>query len=573
MLATSGCSLISSEEPPGPPSSAQRAASSADPEQAGQPGRPRDPDLGIGTGWGPSQAEIRRAVRLVRGMSVRELAGQVIVTDYLGTTAPVDLVDRLHLGGVILFDTNIASSRAVRSQLRTLRDEVERPWPLWISADQEGGLVERLQHDLTRFPTFMSAGAADRAGVVRAAARASGRELAWLGLTADFAPVADVTAGPADPTIGSRSASEFAQRSARAVVAASRGYADAGIVPVVKHFPGHGSAPSDSHLTLPELDRPLRGLRKIDLVPFRAAIADGAPAVMVGHLDVRAVAPGKASSLTSAIATDLLRDQLGFEGLVTSDALDMAAVTDRAGSALSAVRALRAGVDLLVMPPDPRAARDGIVEAVREGDLPLRRLQQAAARQGALMLHRAARVREDVARPAKPGAARGASWRLSRAAVTQVAGECGVRNVSDRVLLTGPDDDVAALASAFRTYGVGIYTPPPPPEPPRRTRASDERRGGDRPARRPSPSAAPAPPPVPSDVTKVAVTGYRGGPVSGDVVVSSDSPWSLGSSSAPVKIAAYGDTTGAMRAVVQVLLGRRAPGTLPVRVDGVDRGC
>ena len=567
-LAVSGCSLSAPEGESSPPAASSRDASAQAADE--KPAKPRDLDLGIGTGWGPSRAEVREAVRLVRAMSLRDLAGQVIVTDYLGTDAPVDLVDRLHLGGVILFDRNIASSRGAREQMRTLRRSTERPWPLWISADQEGGLVERLQHDLTRFPSFMSAGAADRPGAVRAAARASGRELAWLGLTADFAPVADVTAGPADPTIGSRSASEFTKRAARAVTAAVRGYSSAGVVPVVKHFPGHGAAPSDSHLTLPVLDRPRSGLRSIDLAPFRAAIDDGVPAIMVGHLDVRAIAPGKVSSLSSAIVTDLLRKRLGFAGLVTTDALDMAAVTGRAGSAESAVRALRAGVDLLVMPPDPRAARDGIVAAVRAGELPLRRLRQAAARQGALMLHRQARVRAGAtAAPRPPGSARDASWRLSRAAVTQVAGECGVRQIDGRVMLTGPADDVATLGSAFRTYGVEVYTPPPPPEEP----PEPDRRGARRQGASPSPSAAPAPPPIPADVMKVAVTGFRGGPVTGDVVVSTDTPWSLAASSAPVKIAAYGDTTGAMRAVVQVLLGRRAPGTLPVRLDGVDKGC
>ncbi|QWC86072.1 glycosyl hyrolase family 3 [Nocardioidaceae bacterium] len=555
LVPAGGCVLLDDES--APPPAVDTGAGGGGPESA-EPRR--DPMLGITTGWGPSAAQIERAVRLVRAMPLRDLAGQVIVADYPGRTAPTALVRDLHLGGVIVFDQNVGASRALRNELRTLRRGVDRPWPLWVSVDQEGGLVERLQDDLTRFPTFMSAGAADRDRVTRAAARGSARELAWLGLTADFAPVADVTAGPGDPTIGSRSASEFAQRASRAVTAAGRGFLDAGVVPVLKHFPGHGSAPADSHVTLPVLDRPLSGLRRIDLAPFRAGIAAGAPAVMVGHLDVRAVDPRTPSSLSRPVVSGLLRDRLGFGGLVVSDALDMAAVTRTAGSSRPAVRALRAGVDMLVMPPSPRLARDGIVAAVRSGALPLRRLQQAAARQGALMLHQRALTREarDTTGPRPPGSARGASWRLSRAAVTQVAGRCGVRHVGDRVLLTGPADDVARLGSAFRTYGVDVVEPPP---------AAPRRRG---PARG---DGRPATTPPPPDATRVAVTGYRGGPVSGDVVVATDSPWALGSSTAPVKIAAYGDTTGAMRAVVQVLLGREAPGSLPVRVTGVDRGC
>ena len=576
-----GCT---SDPAPGPPSSDARTEDRAG-GAASKPARRLDPMLGIETGWGPSAAEIKQAVRIVRRMSTKQLAGQVIVTDYLGTAAPVERVRRLHLGGVILFDSNVASSKAVRSEMRTLRRAVKRPWPLWISADQEGGLVERLQHDLTRFPTFMSAGAADRPALARRAARASGRELAWLGLTADFAPVADVTAGPGDPTIGSRSASEFARRAATTVTAAARGYLDAGVVPVVKHFPGHGSAPADSHKVLPVVDRSRRRLRDIDLRPFRAAIEAGVPAVMVGHLDVRAYAPRRASSLARPIVNDLLRERLGFDGLVTTDALDMAAVTDRAGSAASAVRALAAGVDLLVMPPDPRAARDGILAAVRSGELRLERLRQAAARQGALMLHRQARAQAgEVSTPRPPGSARGASWALSRAAVTQVAGACGVRHIDERVLITGPGDDVAALSSAFRTLGVEVYVPPPAPEPEPPAQDGDRtpRRDRDRlpspeassePSSKPSSKPSYVPPPIPAGTTRIAITGFRGGPVSGDVAVASDAPWALGASTAPVKIAAYGDTTGAMRAVAQVLLGREAPGRLPVRVGGVSKGC
>ncbi len=484
--------------------------------------------LGIGTGWGPSDVEIRAAVRKVRRMPLRDLAGQVIVADYRGTRTPRAMVRDLHLGGVIVFGENVGSSTSLRRQLARLQRSSGRDWPLWVSADQEGGLVERIQADLSRFPAFMSAGAADDDRVTREAYRASGRELHRLGLTVDFAPDADVTSGPSDPTIGSRSASSFPKRAARAVVAAGQGFMSAGVVPVLKHFPGHGSVPADSHQTLPRQTRSLSRLRAVDLVPFARGVDAGLPAVMVGHLDVRKVDPGTPSSLSRTVVTGMLRQELGFQGVVVSDALDMGAVTRRHGSASSAVRALRAGVDVLVMPPSPAAARAGIIAAVRSGALSKRRLQQAAARQVALLEHQTTLG----GRGLRPGRAAPAAYRLSRRAVTQVSGPCGQRLVGSSVRVTGPADDVATFSRAARAAGLGV-----------------------------------------GSGTRVSITGYRGGPVSGDVVVATDAPWSLGPSVAGAKIAAYGDTYGTMRAVVQVLLGRRAPGRLPVRVAGVGDGC
>ena len=191
----------------------------------------------------------------------------MIVADYSGTAAPVDLVRRLHLAGVIAFADNVSSARQVRAANLRLRRELRRP--LVVSVDQEGGIVERVRDGLTRFPAFMSAGAADDAALTTSTYAASAAELARAGFTMDFAPVADVTSGPDDPTIGSRSAGSRPELVAEHAVAAARGLLDAGIVPVVKHFPGHGSVPADSHETLPVQTRSLRELREVDLVPVR----------------------------------------------------------------------------------------------------------------------------------------------------------------------------------------------------------------------------------------------------------------------------------------------------------------
>src|SRR6478735_9407716 len=363
-------------------------------------------ELGLAEGWGPTVAELDRAARIVGRMKLPDLAGQVIVADWQGTDAPVRMVRDLHLGGVIAFSANVASAEQVRAVNRALTRQVPRTWPLFLGVDQEGGVVERLRGAATRFPTFMSTGAAGDAGLTQEAYAAGAAELRGLGFTVDFAPDADVTSGPGDPTIGSRSASSRPTTVAEQVVAAANGFSGAGVLPVIKHFPGHGSVPADSHLTLPVQTRSLADLEASDLVPFREAVAAGLPAVMVGHIDVRAVDPRMPSSLSRKVTTGLLRDELGFGGLVVTDSLRMAGVTRGRSPGRTALQAIRAGADVLLMPPSPAAARAALVKAVRSGTLPRRRLEQSAARQIALLTHLAASGQQS-SQP--PGAAAAAS--------------------------------------------------------------------------------------------------------------------------------------------------------------------
>ncbi|KGM15410.1 hypothetical protein N867_08625, partial [Actinotalea fermentans ATCC 43279 = JCM 9966 = DSM 3133] len=211
-----------------------------------------------------------------------------------------------------------------------------------------------------------------------------GADLAGLGITMDFAPVADVTVGAADPTIGDRSASADPAVAARTVVAAGRGLLDGGTVPVLKHFPGHGSVTADSHVGLPVQPAGVEQLAARDLVPFGAAVDAGAPVVMMGHLDVVQLDPGVPSSLSPA-AYRLLRESLGFDGVAVTDALDMGAVPSGAPGE-EVVRALAAGADLVLKPRDVGAAHAAVVAAVQSGALPRERLEEAATRVVALQL-------------------------------------------------------------------------------------------------------------------------------------------------------------------------------------------
>jgi beta-N-acetylhexosaminidase len=384
----------------------------------------------------------------------------------------------------------------------------------------------------------------------------------------DFAPDADVTMGTGDAAIGSRSVSDDPAVVTRHVMAAARGFLSAGVVPVVKHFPGHGSVSADSHVTLPVQRRSLAELERRDWVPFARAIDAGLPAVMVGHLDVRAADKGVPSSLSRPVVTGILRERLGFDGLVVTDALDMAAVRRHLGPDRAAVAALRAGADVALMPVDPAGARAAIVRAVKGGYLSRVRLEQAAARQVALLLHQQATARPGQARA--PGAARPLATRLAAEALTSVAGPCTGRIAPRRPIPFGDPTAVASFRVAAREAGLalGHVDLDKPPRPTLKQKWSKKRK--QRVIRR---WRRIEPPPVLRG-TRIDLVGL-GDPVpQSGYVVAVDRPTILGRTDAAVRVATYGDGPGPMRALVAFWLGRApAPGRLPVEVPGVRRGC
>ena len=576
-LCTSACSSSSdgeSDEPPAPESTTTQVTTRSPAQR-----------LGLAKGWGPSDVELDRAARIVRRLKLPDLAGQVIVAHWSGTKAPVRMVRDLNLGGVIAFDANVVSAAQIRGLNAALRKQVPRDWPLFIGVDQEGGAVERLRGAATRFPAFMSAGAAANAALTQSTYAAQAAELRGLGFTVNFAPVADVTVGSRDPAIGARSVSTDPLAVAEHVTAAGLGLLESGIVPVLKHFPGHGSVPQDSHLTLPVQTRSLAELERIDLVPFALADSAGLPAVMVGHIDVRAIDPGTPASLSRRVITGTLRKELGFSGLVVTDSLKMAAVTRGRTPSHTAVAAIRAGADVLLMPPSPRAARGALIDAVRRGKLPRRRLEQAAARQIALLAHLEGTKFDPAGTP------RQASQDFSAAALTVASGPCSGALVRDSVYPFGDPDSVATFGAAADAAGLTVLRPGTPPRRlavakprPHKRKGEWRRHFRDRRKRWQRHERTRierldrwhAREQVRLDSgTAIAFVGYRDAALDADIVVATDSPWVLARVSAPIRIATYASTPGAMEALVEVLAGKQsAPGRLPVRVANVERqGC
>jgi beta-N-acetylhexosaminidase len=285
--------------------------------------------------------------------------------------------------GVTLFGRNVATRRQLRTltdQLRSARSDV------LIAIDEEGGDVTRLEYHVgSSYPGNFALGAIDDPNLTRAVAASIGADLALAGINFDLAPVADVNSNPLNPVIGVRSFGDDAHLVARHVAAYVEGLQSRGVIACAKHFPGHGDTVVDSHVGLPHVGASRRQLDEVALVPFRAAIGAGVRAIMTAHIVVPALDDVPAT-VSAAILTGLLRDELGYDGLVITDAVDMAGVASTLGMAEATVRALIAGADAICVGGGPTGEeivtelRDAIVDAVRDGRLPEARLLEAVDR-------------------------------------------------------------------------------------------------------------------------------------------------------------------------------------------------
>ncbi|GHH81715.1 sugar hydrolase [Streptomyces sulfonofaciens] len=310
----------------------------------------------------------------------------VLQPGFTGTSAPDWLLRRLNegLASVALFGRNIASHEqlaALTAQLRGERDDV------LVTIDEEGGDVTRLEARTgSTFPGNHALGAVDDTALTREVAFELGRRLAACGVNLNWAPSADVNSNPDNPVIGVRSFGADTALVARHTAAYVEGLQAAGVAACTKHFPGHGDTAVDSHHALPRIDADLKTLYDRELVPFRAAIAAGSRAVMTAHILVPALDPRLPATLSRRILTGLLREELGHDGLIVTDGMEMQAITAAYGIERGSVLAIAAGADAICVgggladDATVRRLRDALVTAVRAGDLPEDRLAEAAER-------------------------------------------------------------------------------------------------------------------------------------------------------------------------------------------------
>lgn len=300
--------------------------------------------------------------------------GQHIIGSFQGYTAPAHLIQAIsegRLGGLTLYrHFNVQSPAQVRDLTATLQKAAsdQRLPGLLIAADQEGGTLIALP-GTTAFPGNMALGATRSPDLARRMGRAVGLELAAIGVNVNYAPVCDVNVNPQNPVIGVRSFGEDPGLVASLSAAVIEGMQSAGIAATAKHFPGHGDTAQDSHHGIPIIPHDLDRLNSVELPPFAAAVKAGVKVIMTAHLAMPALTGGEIvpATLSRAILGDLLRTQLGFDGVILSDALDMAGVRQGLTIGEAAVKSLVAGVDLLLFGPADKDATDSVYRALEEG--------------------------------------------------------------------------------------------------------------------------------------------------------------------------------------------------------------
>jgi beta-N-acetylhexosaminidase len=274
----------------------------------------------------------------------------------------------LGVGGVVLFARNVEGPAEVATLTRELKRTAQAK--LLVAVDQEGGSVARLRTGFTRLPPLRALGDAGDATLARELGRLVGSELAAVGIDWNFAPVLDVDTNPHNPVIGARSLGSDPERVATLGAAFAHGLVDAGVAACGKHFPGHGDTRQDSHHELPRLPHALERLERVELVPFERAVRAGIPSLMTAHIVFEALDRERPASMSAAVVRGLLRERLGFEGVVVTDDLEMKAIADHFTVEQVAVGALAAGVDVLLVCHDAELASraiDAIVRAVESG--------------------------------------------------------------------------------------------------------------------------------------------------------------------------------------------------------------
>src|SRR5580692_4921520 len=327
-------------------------------------------------------------------MSVDEKIGQLLFTTYHGELTPTDsatyskivhdVVD-LHCGGFInvtrISPLGIEKSQAYATAVLNNQLQSKAKLPLLIGADFERGTGMRLD-DGTSFPTAMALAAGGNPADAYTMGKVTALEARAVGVQWIYAPVSDVNNNPGNPIINTRSFGEDPHKVAEYVSQFVRGVEENGGLATAKHFPGHGDTAADSHIDLPVIPANRERLESLELVPFRAAIAAGAGSIMTGHLAVPALEPdtNTPATLSHNILTGVLRDELHFQGLVVTDAMDMGGITVRYAPGEAAVRAVLAGADALLMPPVPDAAFEGLQGAVRSGRISIERLDASVRR-------------------------------------------------------------------------------------------------------------------------------------------------------------------------------------------------
>jgi beta-N-acetylhexosaminidase len=393
-------------------------------------------------------------------MTLEEKAGQLVTVRYPGTFVNLDndslgklesLIRNRKIGGLILAAGEVYETAYLLNRLQGASKV-----PLLVAADLESAAGTKIT-GATLFPPLMAIGAAGSEDMAYDMGRITAIEGRAVGIHMNYAPVVDVNVNPDNPIINTRSFGEDPGTVGRLTQAFIRGSQENGMITTAKHFPGHGDTAQDSHLLLPTVTGDRARLDKVELYPFKAAIEGGVQAIMTAHLVVPALdpTPNMPATLSPAIMTGLLRKELGFKGLIVTDALDMGGVTNAFSDEEMSLKALLAGVDILLMPRDPDLTVRTVIEAVRSGTVPMARIDESVRRileaKARLGLHRNRFVDVDaISRAVGSKPSLGRAYQAFEAAVTLVKNEGGALP-----LAPGKKTAVFSLSSDLGDYFAG----------------------------------------------------------------------------------------------------------------------
>ncbi|MED4917158.1 beta-N-acetylhexosaminidase [Geobacillus thermodenitrificans] len=337
--------------------------------------------------------------RAVKGLTLEEKIGQMLMPDFrYFNGAPVtamrpeikELIQKYHIGGIILFRENVVTTEQTARLVMDYQQAAEK-FGLLISIDQEGGIVTRLQSG-TNMPGNMALGATRSESLAYKVGHAIGEELYALGINMNLAPVLDVNNNPDNPVIGVRSFGENPELVAQLGTAYMKGLQDSGVAATAKHFPGHGDTAVDSHLGLPEVPHDRSRLETVEWYPFQKAMEAGIDAVMTAHVTFPKIDDTKVISqkdgteislpatLSHKVLTELMRQEMGFQGVIITDAMNMKAISDHFGPVDAAVRAVQAGADIVLMPIGLEEVATGLKKAVENGEISQERIDQSVKR-------------------------------------------------------------------------------------------------------------------------------------------------------------------------------------------------
>lgn len=322
-------------------------------------------------------------------MTLQEKIGQRLMTGFSGTEIPEEFrqaVKKHKIGNVVLFEDNVRDCAQLKQLCRDIQDLIrqETGHSAFIAIDQEGGIVTRLPQGAVNVPGAMALGAAGDPENAYRAGLLIGREMRALGANFNFAPTVDVNCNAANPVIGIRSYSDDPHVVAEFAARSVQGLMEGGVLCSAKHFPGHGDTDRDSHLSLPYVDKSMEELERLELVPFKAAIEAGVTAVMTAHIVFPQIEPdGVPATMSRRIMQGILREKLGFRGIIVSDSMGMAAIRSHFGVNAGMLAAFKAGVDLVEIAHQPQwcaEAAASLLEAAEAGELNLEEMDESVNR-------------------------------------------------------------------------------------------------------------------------------------------------------------------------------------------------